>query len=176
MLQTQVNYWDLQEKIRHNQMTEEQAKKELAETNRANQVREFQNEMSILETKLHNRATEMNEQARILNDRLSIIETKRANQARETLTKEQNAIQSAYNIESLRIAADRQKADQKYQESQVEQKSQELTIRSNEVFNSKVANEIRQAELDFDKTKFNVDTGFKLVDAVVKGARLIFQD
>lgn len=58
MLATQVQYWDLVERGRHNRATEDQAKYELAESQRHNIVSEQTNWFLANESARHNRATE----------------------------------------------------------------------------------------------------------------------
>lgn len=58
MLATQVQYWELQEKKRHNVATEGQAQQELAESKRHNMEVEGANWFSVKENERHNRATE----------------------------------------------------------------------------------------------------------------------
>lgn len=58
MLNTQVQYWALQENKRHNLMTEAQAKSELDETRRRNLETERQGRVSLEEVSRHNREQE----------------------------------------------------------------------------------------------------------------------
>lgn len=58
MLNTQVQYWALQESKRHNLMTEAQARHELDETRRRNLETERQGRVSLDETSRHNREQE----------------------------------------------------------------------------------------------------------------------
>lgn len=58
MLNTQVQYWTLQENKRHNLMTEAQAKNELDESRRRNLENERQGRVSLAETSRHNREQE----------------------------------------------------------------------------------------------------------------------
>lgn len=58
MLATQVQYWDLQERKRHNVATEGQAQQELAESRRHNIEVEGANWFSVREAQRHNQATE----------------------------------------------------------------------------------------------------------------------
>lgn len=58
MLATQVQYWDLQERKRHNVATEAQARNELAESRRHNQEVESTNWFSVKESQRHNIASE----------------------------------------------------------------------------------------------------------------------
>lgn len=126
MLATQVSYWNLQEVKRHNLATEEQAKGELAETQRHNRRAEELQGWSIGETSRHNQVAESQAWA-------NLSELQRHNR--------QGEMQSYWNYLS----------DLGYKQSSVRQRDDELDIRRDEKDIRQQEADIKQSVADETK-------------------------
>lgn len=93
MLATQVQYWDLVERGRHNRQTEVQAQNELAESQRHNIVSESTNWFNARESARHNRAQEQETtRHNVAQESIgfaTLNESARHNRAQENLTSQQ---------------------------------------------------------------------------------------
>lgn len=146
MLATQVQYWDLVERGRHNRQTETQAQNELAESQRHNIVSENTNWFTAQEGARHNRAQEQ--------------ETNRHNVAQEGL-----------GFATLNESARHNRVQEDLTSQQIkETKRHNLKAETNEGYRNitgRLAQQSRSA-LDYSNVELNRYKGYESVSKTVK--------
>lgn len=144
MLATQVQYWDLVERGRHNRATEEQARYELAENQRHNIVSENTNWFLAQETARHNKAGEdelsRHNRAQESLGFATLSESTRHNKVQETIATSQFAESKRHNLRSENLQhysnqtsrlAQQSKSDQERTQARLnEQKKKESTSKT----------------------------------------------